>query len=94
MSKGILVVDMPESCSKCKFMYEFYGIKKCHLLNALCNGGKAIIPKDKYVVCRHDECPLVELPEKIPEPKEGYETIEESVKRIGWNACLDKMLGR
>ena len=63
MSKGILVVDMPESCSKCKFGYEFYGVKRCHLLNLLCNGGKAIIPTDKYAECRHDACPLVELPE-------------------------------
>lgn len=38
MAKAILVMDMPESCSKCKFMYEFQGIKKCQLMNVL-NGG-------------------------------------------------------
>ena len=43
MSKVVLVMDMPSSCSKCKFMYEFYGIKKCQLLNILENGGKAIL---------------------------------------------------
>lgn len=63
MSKSALVIETPDSCSKCKFSYEFEGIKKCHLLNVLQNGGKAIIPKDKYAECRHDSCPLVELPE-------------------------------
>lgn len=91
MSKGILVVDMPESCAKCKFSYEFCGVKKCHILNLLCNGGKAIIPTDKYTKCRHKWCPLKELPEKIPEPI-GYESIEESVKRVGWNALWDKIV--
>lgn len=28
MAKAVLVMDMPESCSKCKFLYEFQGIKK------------------------------------------------------------------
>lgn len=37
MAKAVLVMDMPESCSKCKFMYEFQGIKKCQLMNALNN---------------------------------------------------------
>lgn len=41
--KTMIVSDIPESCSKCKFMYEFYGVKKCQLLNVLKNGGKAII---------------------------------------------------
>lgn len=31
MPKAILIMDMPESCSKCKFLYEFQGIKKCPL---------------------------------------------------------------
>lgn len=28
MPKAVLVMDMPESCSECKFLYEFQGIKK------------------------------------------------------------------
>lgn len=31
MDKAILVMDMPESCSKCKFLYEFQGIKNASL---------------------------------------------------------------
>lgn len=56
--KAVLVIDMPESCSKCKFMYEFYGVKKCQLLNILENGGKAIIPIKKLTTERKDCCPL------------------------------------
>lgn len=93
MSKSVVVLDTPESCSKCRFGYEFYGVKKCQVLNMLANGGKAIIPKDTYAECRHEECPLVELPEKIPEPI-GFEEMSTSVKRIGWNAYHDAILGQ
>lgn len=64
---GVLMVEMPKSCSKCKFMYEFYGVKKCQLLNILQNGGKAIIPVETLTTQRKDCCPLVPLTES----KEG-----------------------
>lgn len=63
MSKACLIIDMPESCSKCKFMYEFYGVKKCQLLNVLQNGGKAIIPAETLTTQRKDCCPLVPMTE-------------------------------
>ena len=85
MSKAVLVMDMPENCMKCPMV----------------NSSDERILQDEDANFAADTwedlkagCPLVELPEKIPEPKEGYETIEESVKRVGWNACIDKMLGR
>ena len=90
MSKGILVVDMPESCSKCKFLYEFQGMKKCNLMNVL-NSGNSRLSQNNFTKCRHDNCPLVELPEKMPEP-EGFEPVETSVKRVGWNALWDKIV--
>lgn len=62
-NKGMLIVDMPESCSKCKFMYEFYGVKKCQLLNILQNGGVAIIPTETLTTARKDCCPLVPMRE-------------------------------
>ena len=70
--KAILVLDMPETCSKCKFMYEFYGIKKCHLLNTLANGGKAIIPQETLTIGRKDCCPLKKMPGR------EVKTVEES----------------
>lgn len=57
--KAMVIVEMPKSCSKCKFMYEFYGVKKCQLLNILQNGGKAIIPVETLTTQRKDCCPLV-----------------------------------
>lgn len=58
MSKAILVIDMPDSCSKCKFIYEFQGKKKCQLMNAL-NGGFSMISQNNFTVRRHEKCPLV-----------------------------------
>ena len=58
MSKVILDMDMPNSCSKCEFLYEFQGIKKCQLLNSLRNGGKAIISTEKLTTKRKECCPL------------------------------------
>lgn len=60
---GVLMVEMPKSCSKCKFMYEFYGVKKCQLLNILQNGGVAIIPTETLTTARKDCCPLVPMTE-------------------------------
>lgn len=92
MAKAVLVMDMPESCLKCKFLYEFQGIKKCNLMNVL-NSGNSRLSQNNFTKCRHDKCPLVELSEKIPEPEE-FESVETSVKRVGWNALWDKIMGQ
>lgn len=104
MPKAVLVMDMPESCSKCKFMYEFQGIKKCQLMNVL-NNGASKLSQSTFTQKRHDWCPLRELPEK----KESASFLKEAVKNdcfdgtdldtayfngkdAGWNACLDEIL--
>lgn len=86
MAKAVLVMDMPESCSKCKFMYEFQGIKKCQLMNVL-NGGASRVSQNSFTEKRHEKCPLRELPEK----KETNYYMNNKGKGIveGWNACLD-----
>ena len=91
MPKSVLIMDMPESCSKCKFMYEFNRIKKCQLMNVL-NNGASRLSQNTFTEKRHEKCPLRELPEKIPELKSGYEYLSTSIRRVGWNACLDKIL--
>lgn len=103
MSKACLVTDMPESCSKCKFMYEFYGVKKCHLLNILHNGGKAIISTKTLTTERKDCCPLVPMPDR--KPYTGVDAIkapflgdrvDEALREaayMGWNACIDAIGG-
>jgi hypothetical protein len=86
MPKAILIMDMPESCSKCKFLYEFQGIKKCQLMNVL-NNGASKLSQSTFTQKRHDLCPLRELPEK----KTGNSYMNSKEKGIveGWNAFLD-----
>lgn len=85
-------MDMPESCSKCKFLYEFQGIKKYQLMNVL-YFGTSKLSQNTFTAKRHKKCPLRELPEKMkvcgkyPQP----DRIEPSYK-VGWNACLDEIL--
>lgn len=94
MPKAVLVMDMPESCSKCKFMYEFQGIKKCQLMNVL-NNGASKLSQNTFTQKRHDMCPLRELPEKreINHNKNHYiSNFWTDAKSVGWNACLDEIL--
>ena len=87
MAKSVLVMDMPESCSKCKFLYEFQGIKKCQLMNVL-NNGESRLSQHIFTEKRHDWCPLRELPEKANHP--AY--CDNGRFDKGWNACLDTIL--
>ena len=90
MSIAVLVMDMPSSCSKCKFMYEFYGVKKCQLLNILENGGKAIIPTDALTTGRKECCPLRELMDK--KDLKNALTMTDLAWIEGYNACIDELL--
>lgn len=91
MSKSALIIGTPETCSKCQFMYEFNGIKKCHILNEV-NFGKAIIPVSILTKGRKEECPFVELPETIPPESADY--AHEASYIRGWNDCVEKMIGK
>lgn len=93
MSKAILIVDMPESCSKCKFMYEFQGIKKCQLMNVL-NNGVSKLSQSTFTQKRHDLCPLRKLPEKrdTSHPQAYYtNSFWADEMNAGFNACLDEI---
>lgn len=91
MAKAVLVMDMPESCKKCVFCR---GLNACKL-NKYLVGDRicTIYTVDKQIMegGKPDWCPLRELPEKIPELKSGYEDISTSIRRVGWNACLDAL---
>ena len=93
MAKAVLVMDMPEACSMCKFLYEFQGIKKCQLMNVL-NNGASRLSQNTFTVKRHEKCPLRELPEKKEELSvEEYEFGGlGKAFTSGWNACLDEIL--
>lgn len=85
MSKAVLVMDMPEQiCQKCKLCYETENGDEY----MCCAVGKLVPDGEKP-----DWCPLRELPEKIPELESGYESINRTLHREGWNDCLDRILG-
>ena len=91
MAKAVLVMDMPESCKKCVFCR---GLNACKL-NKYLVGDRicTIYTVDKQIMegGKPDWCPLRELPEKIPDLEHGYENVEKSIIRTGWNACLDAL---
>lgn len=87
MDKGALVINMPESCSRCKFLYEFQGIKKCQLMNVL-NNGASRLSQNTFTEKRHEKCPLRELPKKANHP--AY--CDNGRFDKGWNACIDEIL--
>lgn len=84
--KGVLVLDMPEKCSKCQFLYEFQGIKKCQLMNVLYKGVSKL-SQQNFTMHRYDKCPLRELLKK----KEATKYMNEKEKGYceGWNVCID-----
>lgn len=92
MAKAVLVIDMSELCSKCKFMYEIQGIKKCQLMSQLMNvlnGGTSRLSQNSFTEKRHEKCPLRELPEQEHNDNE-YDEYSDGWD-AEWNACLDKI---
>lgn len=85
MAKAVLVMDMAECCADCPC--SFFE-RDNPILNLICG----VTQEDAYNVGKPDWCPLRELPEKIPELKSGYEDLSTSIRRVGWNACLDEIL--
>lgn len=79
MAKAVLVMDMPEDCTMCKFWNskddECYatGVEEISL-----NSEEA----------KPDWCPLRELPEKANHP----DYCDNGRFDKGWNACLDEIL--
>ena len=83
MSKAVLVMDMPEQvCQKCTLCYETEDDEY------LCCAVGKLVPDGE----KPDWCPLWELPEKMPDLEHGYENVEKSIIRTGWNACLDAIV--
>lgn len=82
MSKAVLVLDMPESCSKCTMVT---GCDYCILQDEDSN-----FRADSWNDLRAN-CPLRELPEK----KEASKYMNEKEKGYceGWNACIDAITG-
>lgn len=89
MSKAVLVMDMPSSCSKCKLKSrlncEIEGVTHC------CNLAEGMITLDKGFEERLPNCPLRELPKK--DNKSYFPDEYSDGHRDGYNACIDELLG-
>jgi hypothetical protein len=83
MAKAVLIMDMPESCPDCRFFESDW--RECYAISKRYN--RDIMTEE----AKPDWCPLRELPEKMPDLEHGYENVEKSITRTGWNACLDAL---
>lgn len=94
MPKAVLVMDdIPESCGECPFCR---GLNECKVKKYLVRDRLCTIFTVDAQIMEGGKpywCPLRELPEKIPELKSGYESINRTLHREGWNDCLDRILG-
>lgn len=88
MAKAILVMDMPESCADCQLADDDPSGLYCMPADDYYDGSDSSEDRASF-------CPLRELPEKMevcgkyPQPGKPVPSY-----RIGWNDCLDKILGR
>ncbi len=85
MRKAVLVMDMPESCMGCNFMY-------CDMENSeeICQAKETARPVDLEKEAKPDWCPLIPIPEKKP----TYLIINnEHGYCEGWNDCIDAIAG-
>lgn len=89
MSKGIIVLDLPENCMGCQFRANKVDIK-CSI-----NHGRYIPDKET----KPEWCPIKPAPERKPETNypdyfrlSTKQVIEKSALK-GYNKCLDDVLG-
>lgn len=81
MTKGIILIDMPESCVECDFCEGSSFCEYPHI-NRLVTS---------YIRSRPDWCPIKPMPEKIIY-KNRQGLLQEQLA-LGWNACIDDILG-
>lgn len=84
MNKSILIIDTPESCSKCPFFNGYYSDMTCRA-----NGFGINYPyPDTF---RQKWCPLRPVPEKSLTGNSDY--LQWGDWEDGYNACIDEILG-
>ena len=86
MNKAILVIDMPESCSKCPLFGGNYADMCCKGMN---NRG-IDYPYPEYF--RQDWCPLKSVP-RMRFTYIGHDSESIADYNDGWNNCIRKILG-
>ena len=85
MSKAILVLEKPNSCSECPLFCGHYSDMYCKGLN---NRGINYLYPDKFV---QDWCPLREVPNRKEHDIDNNRSQTGYV--WGWNDCLREILG-
>lgn len=61
MSRLAVRLEMPENCNKCRFSYDFRGVKKCNLLHVIRES--AVLSQDGFGNKRDKKCPLILIPD-------------------------------
>ena len=86
MSKAILVMDMPDSCMGCNFLY-------CDAENnsESCQAREKARIVDLENEDKPDWCPLRKMPERKDVP--SVATMKDLAYICGWNACIDAIGG-
>ena len=93
MMKGIIVVDMPESCERCQFSHNRIGNNHYCYINESIGNNDAFsdpISTDQYY-SKPDWCPIKPIPERKMCSKSICIETEEYYQRKGFNACLDEI---
>jgi hypothetical protein len=81
MSKAMLIMDMPSSCPDCPCL---------NRENYKCQKTEKYLGCEEGVDDRPIWCPLRECPTK---KERNFDTLAELYEIIGYNACIDEILG-
>ena len=80
MSKAILVMDMPDNCYKCPLnSYHFCSLTGSCVVNLMNSN------------CRPNWCPLKTPPDKYDKAYNDDSPLYHM--SVGWNNCVDEVLG-
>lgn len=92
MAKGMIVVDIPESCNQCQFHYPARDMHTGKYMGG-CRLVACMAIRDKNG--KPDWCPIREIPVKLEEIKTPHSMGDYQRKGFqrGWNACIDKIEG-
>lgn len=90
MSRAVLIMDMPESCSACPLL-----LKVTQKDLGLCLVTPPKDDNEPMPTNRSDWCPLRPIPEKIMEPIDSDDVGKDysAGTMDGWNACIDAIGG-
>lgn len=89
MSKGIILVDMPERCNECKFWFA----KATVPIEYRCMAEQKNITEKHLNKNKPDWCPIKPMPERkaLTGDLSNVTKMGEELVKVGWNECLEKI---